>query len=85
VTETRYNTWVGCTPDGKPPIIGHEYVIQHSRRGTFSGIAIEHLGHGMARFRITKGGTLRTRFVEAKGVGGIVVIRGDLCRMDLQS
>ena len=35
------DTWKGCTLDGKPPIVGREYLVNSRRKGTFSGRVTE--------------------------------------------
>lgn len=75
------DTWKGCTPDGKPPVVGKEYRIIHSRKGTFFGRVVS-TDATWARVIVTSGTAVAAMRYNVANVGEEVSCRNCLCRMD---
>lgn len=76
------DTWIGCTPDGKPPVVGTEYRILHSRKGKFFGRVISTDEDTWATVEITSGAANAMLAENVRLEGERVTVRSSLCRMD---
>lgn len=74
------DTWTGCTPDGKPPIVGQRYKVTHSRKGTFKGVVLG-IDDPFFRVRIDAGKAGAILPENEKDVGETVDCRNSLCRI----
>ena len=79
------DTWTGCTPDGKPPVIGQEYRILHNRKGTFFGIVESADDSTWADVVITDGVARAMMDGNIRLEGERVTVRSSLCRMELHN
>lgn len=79
----KEDTWKGCTPDGKPPVVGQEYQIRHNRKGVFRGRVLRTDATTWAELEITKGTAEAILADNVRGPGEKVSVRSSLCRMAL--
>lgn len=76
------DTWKGCTPDGKPPVVGVKYRIVDSRKGTFYGRVVSADATTWAKVEITNGVAQAVCAYNIALEGETVSVRSCLCRMD---
>ncbi len=77
----REDTWVGCTPDGKPPVVGQRYEINHCRKGRFEGIILTTDGSTWATVEIAAGRAKAICAYNEREAGESVMVRSSLCTM----
>lgn len=79
------DTWQGCTPDGKPPVVGTVYRVEDQRKGTFSGRCLRSDPTTWATLLIVKGEVKAILPYNVRETGEEVTVRSSLCRMTPQA
>lgn len=74
------DSWQGCTPDGKPPIVGQEYVINHARKGKFRGKVVS-VYDPFATVEVTDGVAGAMMSYNVGHAGDEIGCRNSQCRM----
>lgn len=78
VTAADLSWRVAGRPNGEPPVVGREYTIHHSRKGTFTGRILK-LWDCWADVEITRGFASAAMAYNVREVGDTVTIRDSQC------
>lgn len=75
------DSWKNCTPDGLPPVVNKEYIINHCRKGKFQGKVLNADDTTWADVLITHGKANTLLDYNIAEEGETVTVRSTLCTM----